>query len=353
MRTLLWIASALWLSVIGLLALPSVAVRGYQVTAVATKPPPATPPLTTTITPPAPKPTPTRTPIYGGEWSDDFWTSVSWSSSQNVAVFYGMVRLKIPEQLDWMQTYTEHFAPGEFFQTEAISNSVRLAPIAGTLDYFTTGMYTSTVFDASRQVDWISVYWVFSGLPYSLTVEYRTGDTVAPDATWSDWTAAMREFYIYCGYSPSLDKTECKSDLSGIASSRYLQYRARFNSGDARRTMALEYLKVFYGLYVASGEVTSTLINPGDLLAWQGIFYTATVPANTHLLVDVLSADGTILIPHAMNETSLAGIDPATHPSIKLRATLLTNDPARSPELDVWGVRWLVGWRGYFPVIGR
>jgi hypothetical protein len=60
-----------------------------------------------------------------------------------------------------------------------------------------------------------------------------------------------------------------------------------------------------------------------DLLAWETVVYTATEPVSTALQIDVLEADGTLLLADVGNGEDLAGIDPAEHPSLKRRARVM------------------------------
>jgi hypothetical protein len=141
--------------------------------------------------------------------------------------------------------------------------------------------------------------------------------------------------------------------MQAIDSSRYIQYRAAFNSDDPGSTVALYDIDIWYGIHATEGTGTSILIPPIDLHAWERVFYTSTLPTGTSLTVDVLAADDSVLIPNVSTGDSLAGIDPSHYPSIKLRATLGTPDPSLSPEIDVWGVEWTVSKRQYLPLIFR
>src|SRR6185312_9244542 len=82
-------------------------------------------------------------------------------------------------------------------------------------DYVSTGTYTSKVFDAGQVVNWGQISWTAS-IPAgsSITVEVSTGDTAAPDASWSDWTAVTDG-----------------SQLNNLTS-RYIRYRIIINSTD-------------------------------------------------------------------------------------------------------------------------
>ncbi len=290
--------------------------------------------------------------FQGGEWSDDFLT---WQLSEkaNVDLMAGHLVLKLDEYLHWTQTWTAHFAGGEFFQTEAISDSVRLAP-DGIGEYFTTGAYTSTVLNAGRPVDWSASGWTFSGTPDALRVEYRTGNTPNPDSAWTGWASPRKAFWeYYCVYIIGLDEAECTTNMGGIDSSQYIQYRASFSSSDPAKTVALNDIDLLYGVHPVTGTASSALVAPVDLLAWESVIISSTVPVSTTLAIDVLAADGTVLLQNAGNGDSLASIDPHEVPAIKLRATLVTMDPSLTPDVDMWGLRWHVLSRRYLPVILR
>ena len=296
----------------------------------------------------------TPPPAQGGEWIDELDNSGKLSSANSTEVYGSHLLLKLAEYLNWKQTYTAHFALGDFFHTEAISDSVRLALADGSNQYFTTGTYTSTVFDAGRPVDWSSADWSHSGTFYAVTLQYRTGDTPAPNSTWTTWvTPTIRIGQFSCSNSVSLNLTNCNSNMSGIESSRYIQYRATFTSSDPNSSIAFYDINLVFGIHPLTGTATSQLISPVDLLSWRESFYTSTIPVSTSLTIDVLSSDGNVLLSNVSSGNSLASINPSIYPSIKLRASLATDDPSRSPEIDAWGVRWLIGSRLYLPIILR
>jgi len=290
--------------------------------------------------------------IQGGEWRGEFSNWEQLSIANNVEMCWGRLYLKLEEYLNWKQTWTAHFAPGDFLHTEAISDSVRLALIPGSNQYFATGVYTSTVFDAGRPVDWSSANWFHSGTFYAVTLEYQTGNTPVPDSTWSNWTApTIRIGEFYCSHSASRNQTDCVSNMSGIESSRYIQYRASFNSSDPSSSVALYDINIVYGIHHLTGTATSELIPPIDLQSWKEIFYTSTVPISTSLTIDILSSEGTVLMSNVSSGDSLTGLAPSVYPSIRLQATLTTDDPSHTPEIDVWGVKWFVSSRLYLPIV--
>jgi hypothetical protein len=289
--------------------------------------------------------------LQGGAWTDDFFTEEWLKKQENTQVDTGHLQLKLLEPQHWMQTWTAHFDGGEFFHTEAISDSVRLAP-DGTGHFFTRGAYTSAVFHAGKKVDWILTRWNFAGIPNSIIVEFRIGSTPNPDAGWSGWKSpGMKINEGYCSYINNSHQTECLTNMIGIASSPYIQYRATFYSDDPSKTVALNDIDLLFGLHPDSGTATSVAIAPLDLGEWQTLVITPTVTLNTTLIVDVLAADGTVLQQDVHNGDSLAWIDPKTYPALQLQAILTTQDASLSPDLDLWGLRWAVTHRLYLAVV--
>lgn len=92
---------------------------------------------------------------------------------------------------------------------------------------------------------------------------------------------------------------------------------------------------------VYTGTATSRTITPTVAIEeWGHMTFTSTATTGTSLTVDVLSADGIPLISDVTSGASLASIDPITYPSLKLRATFSTNNPANSASLDEWAIVW-------------
>jgi len=260
-------------------------------------------------------------PLEGGAWIDPFLPGY-FSHTEYTGAEMGFIELKLTEMLHWKQTWTAHFAAGEFLHTEAISDSVRMAPAGPGLSH-TTGVYTSTVLDAGRPADWTFATWAYTPVPPAVELQYRTGAQASPDGTWSDWITPLispGEPIFECSILP--DEINCHSILEGIESNRYLQYSATFSSDDASQGAALWDIEIGYGLRTPTGTAVSRELAPLDLRAWETVFFTATAPLSTAIQIDVLAADGTVLQPDEGSGESLAGIDPVTHPALKLRATL-------------------------------
>jgi hypothetical protein len=90
------------------------------------------------------------------------------------------------------------------------------------------------------------------------------------------------------------------------------------------------------------GVGLSTLITPAfGLASWGTIEFSGTwsAPA-TALTVDVLDADGALLLGNVTSGQSLATIDPVANPSLRLRANLTSTVANQSPLLTSWDVSW-------------
>jgi hypothetical protein len=95
---------------------------------------------------------------------------------------------------------------------------------------------------------------------------------------------------------------------------------------------------------VLTGTATSQVIIPTtSIYEWEQVTYARTVPTGTSLTIDVLSADGIPLLSDVTSGASLDSVDPTAHPSLKLRATLSTDDLLTSPSLDEWAITWQPG----------
>jgi hypothetical protein len=92
---------------------------------------------------------------------------------------------------------------------------------------------------------------------------------------------------------------------------------------------------------VLSGTATSSAIIPTTTGAkWGRLVFTSTTSTTTEIIIDVLSLEGEVLQPHVANGESLAAIDPAAFPALKLRSTLFTTVPGESPILQEWRITW-------------
>jgi hypothetical protein len=290
--------------------------------------------------------------IRGGVWSDHFYNPLL-VGGVSIDVQMGHLFLKFDEQLHWTQTWTSHFSNGDFFHTEAMSDSVRLEP-DGLGQYFITGTYTSTVFDAGKPVDWSLTGWNYSGIPEGIELDLRTGNTAIPDETWTAWENPLKVFNEYmCWYTTTSDNTGCLTNMSGIESSSYIQYRASFESEVPTKTVALYDIDFQYGTHTITGTALSMIIPPVDLREWESVILTSTIPASTTLVIDVTTPDGTVLAHDVHDGDKLAWIDRVENPALQLRANFSTNDKSLTPDVDLWGIKWLVIYKQYLPTIIR
>ena len=104
-----------------------------------------------------------------------------------------------------------------------------------------------------------------------------------------------------------------------------------------------------------TGTATSRAITPTVAIdEWGHVTFASIMAAGTSLAVDVLSADGVLLLSDVMSGTSLASINPTTYPSLKLRATFSTDDLANSASLDEWTITWQPrSCKIYLPIVLR
>jgi hypothetical protein len=104
---------------------------------------------------------------------------------------------------------------------------------------------------------------------------------------------------------------------------------------------------------VLSGTAISIPITPTTAIAtWDRILFTRTMSAATNVTVDVLSLDGSEVLTNVVSGTSLADVDPARHPGLRLRANLSSQVVGETPVLDEWQLRWQVtNHKIYLPVV--
>jgi len=114
------------------------------------------------------------------------------------------------------------------------------------LSNITNGIYTSNVFDAKNIVQWGNLRTIGSGV----SLQTRSGNTLDPDATWSNWQNANRN---------DLDELRVASP-----SARYLQYRATLNVSDAARKPQLSRIEVAYRAKNSAPQVAWTLPAGGE-----------------------------------------------------------------------------------------
>jgi hypothetical protein len=105
-----------------------------------------------------------------------------------------------------------------------------------------------------------------------------------------------------------------------------------------------------------SGSAVSQPISPtAAITRWDSVTFTRVVdPPTTTLSVDVLGLDGTELLTDVASGVSLAGLDPARYPVLKLQATLSSAVAGKTPALEAWQLAWGVRERSvYLPMVSR
>lgn len=305
-------------------------------------------------------------------WSDTFYSTGKLSLRNNVTAWGGRLQQSPTSYTTWLQTATADFETGEFYQTQAISDSVRFVPISGTNQFPLTGTYTSTVFDAGRPVDWLRNDWYIRGQLDNAIITFRTGHTPIPDHSWSAWhrPSGGFEYLSFCFINIETHETECDFQLHTLPSGRFIQYQIAFNGEDKgcltiividnggppqyltcpdlNGNVILYNIKIGYGTYsyIGTGSLPyvstaeSEEIKPDRLYAWEKVVYTATVPLSTSLTIDVISPSGEILIPNIQSGDTLTTLDPTLYPSLKLRASFITSYTAHTASIEDWEVHW-------------
>jgi hypothetical protein len=105
------------------------------------------------------------------------------------------------------------------------------------------------------------------------------------------------------------------------------------------------------------GSATSILISPTPpgVRSWGRLYFTATMPLSTALVVDVWDTSGAPLMHGVPSGGTLAGIDAGTHPVLKLRATLSSTVAGQTPRLDEWRLNWIPDYPNqiFLPVLAK
>ncbi|MBN2180857.1 MAG: proprotein convertase P-domain-containing protein [Sedimentisphaerales bacterium] len=89
---------------------------------------------------------------------------------------------------------------------------------------------------------------------------------------------------------------------------------------------------------VLPGSVISTPVSINDDQTWDILDYSATIPAETALTVDILPENGTNSIPGYSDMLSGMDLSGLSQKTIRLRANLSTNQRHITPELHDWSV---------------
>ncbi|GAB4407160.1 MAG: hypothetical protein Kow00123_20050 [Anaerolineales bacterium] len=192
-------------------------------------------------------------------------------------------------------------------------------------NYVQQGTYLSPVRDTGGITGWGTLDWdatVLAGT--SLSFQVRSGNTPAPDASWSDWSAPL-----------------VASGLPIPAPvGRFVQVRANLSTTDHLVSPRVHEVRLSYHRYKGAGSAISVLIAPDPLAQWGQLTYTATVPAGAALHVDVCDASGEPLLTDVASGASLLGLSVQAYPALRLSARLESSYGDASPHLDAWAVSW-------------
>jgi hypothetical protein len=173
-------------------------------------------------------------------------------------------------RVDWGESSITYYVDGVQVASHDVAIATPMRPLPADSDvggatlsvdwlrmspYAASGTFLSRIFDAGQGVAWQDLTW-FGDAPdgTSATFETRTGDTPAPDASWSDWAPVG----------------------SPIASpdARYLQYRAGLATSDAGLSPAVEMVVLTIDANPTAVSLASFSATPaagGVTLAWETI----------------------------------------------------------------------------------
>ncbi|MBI5670896.1 MAG: PKD domain-containing protein, partial [Chloroflexi bacterium] len=154
---------------------------------------------------------------------------------------------------------THNFAYGDLISpivSDAAADSLSLALDWLTITpYAASGSFTSRVFDAGAAMDWSTVTWDASGT--SVSISARSGNTPAPDGSWSAFTPVTA------------------SGASLGLSGRYLQYQLALSTADTAASPLLNAIGFACGQSanlppVITASQTSLVINEGQTASNSG-----------------------------------------------------------------------------------
>ncbi|MBN1657707.1 MAG: Ig-like domain-containing protein [Anaerolineae bacterium] len=203
-------------------------------------------------------------------------------------------------RVDWHADHVDYYVDGTHVASHAVAISTPMRPLPAdsqvggpTLSvdwlrmgpYAPSGTFISRVWDTYGTVDSGTITWdVDTPAGTAVAMSMRTGNTPAPDASWSGFASITNGAAIGSGF-------------------RYLQYRAELSTTDTDQTPALEQVRVVY-------NVTPDIVPPTVV---------SRSPAPNAVDVD-LASNVTVQFSEAM--------DPATIGSatFRLRASGATED---------------------------
>ena len=140
--------------------------------------------------------------------------------------------------------------------------------------YAASGTYTSNVFDAGSTVDWTSMSWTAAApAGTSVDLSYRTGDTAAPDVSWTTFTPVPTSGSVLAG------------------SSRYVQYRSTLATTNSAVSPTLADVSVAYET-AATDTTPPTITDRSPAAAATGVPITANITATFSEPIDPATVTG-------------------------------------------------------------
>lgn len=215
-------------------------------------------------------------------WDSQEWTQTDWSGGDGQSIWsdatmfdsddgnidysnVGEIRLAEASEGKWVMAGGEQFIDttdndfnqSEFNNTEVLGSgtgaSIALEQINGS--YVDSGTFLSRVFDSGQaDTSWDEAYWT-EVLPINsdLTIATRTGDTSAPDETWSSFSSELTDFQGSSISSPD---------------GQYFQYRATLTRGDsAHMTPELADITIAYNLPTSQNLNDVSIVSVSDIWA--------------------------------------------------------------------------------------
>ncbi len=243
-------------------------------------------------------------------------------------------------RIDWTSDAVVFSVDGVVVHTQAVAITDAMRPVVSDLGaggagvsvdwirmspFASSGTFTSRVLDAGGTVDWGGLATTADTPAGSaLAVEVRTGDTVAPDGTWSPFTPV----------APG-------GDVAGT--SRYLQYRAVLSTADPAVTPSLSDVTVDFvvpqvlpivtggAAGVTEGDAgTVTVEVPVHLSAPSGatvtVDWATTAPTQPEPGIDFDAASGTVTFAPGDTEETI---------------TLTVHGDTLDEPGQLWGAEWL------------
>jgi hypothetical protein len=148
-------------------------------------------------------------------------------------------------------------------------------------------------------------------------------------------SVATRRFTTYALMATPTWRDEF-DDLSGLDFARF--NNVTWGGTPGNRTLVL--VSTATGGSAVSNPITPTT----GFAAWGSLAFSRTIdPPTTTLTVDVLGLDGSTVLADVASGTNLADlVDPAQHPSLRLRVNMSSTVRGETPALDRWQLAWQI-----------